>query len=321
MIQRFAPERVERSWFGGALWRVGTLEAARTLDADATALVHVDAGADHATAASAFLVALDFTQQLERLRWTLADPGATTGNLTAIVDALVVELASELATANRPGHHRGGLAAASPRLRALADGVGTTRVGTPGGDAVCDLLARLAFFADTQVGWLDRLPPWRWWRRPVATARRVRDAVDATLAAAFPADEVAAARAATDARAERAHAALRARQPDNAHHHYNAGLFFKTRGRWAEGQAANQRAIDLGDTDQPAWWNLGICAPGAPATAASSAASTVAGARCGGAHSLPRTTWCACSGVWAWPSPPRPFAQASHSTTICSVCG
>ncbi|MBK7071778.1 MAG: prenyltransferase [Myxococcales bacterium] len=66
-----------------------------------------------------------------------------------------------------------------------------------------------------------------------------------------------------DARAERAHAALRARQPDNAHHHYNAGLFFKTRGRWAEGQAANQRAIDLGDTDQPAWWNLGICATGA----------------------------------------------------------
>ncbi len=213
VIQRFAPERVERSWFGGALWRVGTLEAARTLDADATALVHVDAGAEHATAATAFLVALDFSQQLERLRWTLAEPGATLGVLTSLVDALLVELASELATVNRPGRRRGELALALPRLHALAGGVGGARVATPGGDAVCDLLARLTFFATTQVGWLDRLPPWRWWRRPVATARLVRDAVAATVAAAFPADEVAAARAAIDARLAEHRAAMQAARP------------------------------------------------------------------------------------------------------------
>lgn len=213
VIQRFAPERVERSWFGGALWRVGTLEAARTLDADATALVHVDAGAEHATAATAFLVALDFSQQLERLRWTLAEPGATLGVLTSLVDALLVELASELATVNRPGRRRGELALALPRLHALAGGVGGARVATPGGDAVRDLLARLTFFATTQVGWLDRLPPWRWWRRPVATARLVRDAVAATVAAAFPADEVAAARAAIDARLAEHRAAMQAARP------------------------------------------------------------------------------------------------------------
>lgn len=66
-----------------------------------------------------------------------------------------------------------------------------------------------------------------------------------------------------DARAERAHATLCAREPDVAHHHYNAGLFFKTRGRWAEGQAANQRAIELGDDDEPTRWNLALCATGA----------------------------------------------------------
>ncbi|MBL8623310.1 MAG: hypothetical protein JNK64_18505 [Myxococcales bacterium] len=66
-----------------------------------------------------------------------------------------------------------------------------------------------------------------------------------------------------DAIAERAHAALLSREPTNPDHHYSAGLYFKTRGRWAEGQAANQRAIDLGETGEAAWWNLGICATGA----------------------------------------------------------
>ena len=52
-----------------------------------------------------------------------------------------------------------------------------------------------------------------WWRRPVATARLVRDAVDATLAAAFSADEVAAARAAIDARLVEHRAAMKAARP------------------------------------------------------------------------------------------------------------
>jgi hypothetical protein len=46
--------------------------------------------------------------------------------------------------------------------------------------------------------------------------------------------------------------------------HYSLGLFYKTRGRFAEGQAANQRAYDLGGSDQQdVLWNLGICATGA----------------------------------------------------------
>ena len=46
--------------------------------------------------------------------------------------------------------------------------------------------------------------------------------------------------------------------------HYNLGLFYKTRGRFAEGVAANQGAASLSqeviDSHQ---WNLGICATGA----------------------------------------------------------
>lgn len=46
--------------------------------------------------------------------------------------------------------------------------------------------------------------------------------------------------------------------------HYDYGLFLKTRGRFAEGQAANQRAFDLGGHDNDSVrWNLGICATGA----------------------------------------------------------
>ncbi len=46
--------------------------------------------------------------------------------------------------------------------------------------------------------------------------------------------------------------------------HYDYGLFLKTRGRFAEGQAANQRAFDLGGQDNDSVrWNLGICATGA----------------------------------------------------------
>ncbi|MBK9031291.1 MAG: prenyltransferase [Myxococcales bacterium] len=67
-----------------------------------------------------------------------------------------------------------------------------------------------------------------------------------------------------DVTAERAHRAIATRAPDLASIHYNHGLFFKTRGRWAEGQAANQRALDLReDDDEATWWNLGLCATGA----------------------------------------------------------
>ncbi|MGH1470857.1 MAG: hypothetical protein ACRBCS_06665 [Cellvibrionaceae bacterium] len=51
--------------------------------------------------------------------------------------------------------------------------------------------------------------------------------------------------------------------PNTSWAHYNQGLFFKTRGHFAEGVKANQKAIEL--TDEPSesyQWNLGICATG-----------------------------------------------------------
>jgi len=51
-------------------------------------------------------------------------------------------------------------------------------------------------------------------------------------------------------------------EPDHAPHWYNLGLFYKTRGRFAEGVIANQRALSLDDDFKSAVWNLGICATG-----------------------------------------------------------
>ncbi|MGE0326229.1 MAG: prenyltransferase [Polyangiaceae bacterium] len=53
-------------------------------------------------------------------------------------------------------------------------------------------------------------------------------------------------------------------KPDNWQLHYNLGLFYKTRGRFEEGCAANQEAFDRGGAeDKAVQWNLGICATGA----------------------------------------------------------
>lgn len=53
-------------------------------------------------------------------------------------------------------------------------------------------------------------------------------------------------------------------EPADSGHHYNLGLFFKTRGRFREGMLANQAAIRLSETSsEAAEWNLGICATGA----------------------------------------------------------
>lgn len=68
-----------------------------------------------------------------------------------------------------------------------------------------------------------------------------------------------------DDTAERAFKRLVELDPETPFPHYGLGLFYKTRGRFAEGMAANQRAIDLaGDKASDAMkWNLGICATGA----------------------------------------------------------
>jgi len=52
--------------------------------------------------------------------------------------------------------------------------------------------------------------------------------------------------------------------PRTSAHHYNLGLFFKTRGKFEEGMTSNQTAASLADEAiDPYEWNLGICATGA----------------------------------------------------------
>ena len=52
--------------------------------------------------------------------------------------------------------------------------------------------------------------------------------------------------------------------PQKSAHHYNLGLFYKTRGRFAEGVAANRAAASLSEEAVDSTeWNLGICATGA----------------------------------------------------------
>jgi tetratricopeptide (TPR) repeat protein len=52
--------------------------------------------------------------------------------------------------------------------------------------------------------------------------------------------------------------------PRKSAYHYNLGLFYKTRGRFAEGVTANQAALGLSQEVVDSYeWNLGICATGA----------------------------------------------------------
>jgi hypothetical protein len=71
-----------------------------------------------------------------------------------------------------------------------------------------------------------------------------------------------------DDAAERANQRLLEIRPGRWEDHYNWGFFLKVRGRFAEGRAANARAIELGGDEQRVHWNLGICATGAGEAAA-----------------------------------------------------
>ncbi len=67
-----------------------------------------------------------------------------------------------------------------------------------------------------------------------------------------------------DEACEAAFDVVMALEPDRWVHHYNLGLFFKVRGRFAEGLDANLRAEALcPERDDAVLWNLGICATGA----------------------------------------------------------
>ena len=62
----------------------------------------------------------------------------------------------------------------------------------------------------------------------------------------------------------RAYRRLTELAPDTGYHHYNLGLYCKTRGLFHEGLRANQAAARLAEEPSDAVdWNLGICATGA----------------------------------------------------------
>ncbi len=63
--------------------------------------------------------------------------------------------------------------------------------------------------------------------------------------------------------AKKSYARLVELLPDTSWAHYNQGLFYKTRGQFAEGVKTNQKAIELADEISDSYqWNLGICATG-----------------------------------------------------------
>jgi tetratricopeptide (TPR) repeat protein len=67
-----------------------------------------------------------------------------------------------------------------------------------------------------------------------------------------------------DAIAESSYRKLTEIDPRNSAYHYNLGLFYKTRGRFADGVTSNQIAASLVEEAVESYeWNLGICATGA----------------------------------------------------------
>jgi len=66
-----------------------------------------------------------------------------------------------------------------------------------------------------------------------------------------------------DAIAESSHRKLAEINPQKSAYHYNLGLYYKTRGRFAEGVTSNRTAASLASEVFESYeWNLGICATG-----------------------------------------------------------
>jgi Flp pilus assembly protein TadD len=67
-----------------------------------------------------------------------------------------------------------------------------------------------------------------------------------------------------DAVTESSYRKLTEIDPRNSAYHYNLGLFYKTRGKFADGVTSNQIAASLTEGVAESYeWNLGICATGA----------------------------------------------------------
>jgi hypothetical protein len=204
VVHRFAPE-LESKFLWMKRWKVGTLETVRTLDAAAGAIVHLavedaalhaPACAESAEAAAALLVMFDFEENLSRLGRMMAAPEASDDSLDPIVDALLVDLANEIAAVVEPGW-RGGTASRAdlergcPRLAALAKSRLAADYDSLAGKTLIRLAGRLWFFAQCQVAWWEKLPPWRWMRRGTKLRSYVSRHLEQFLAGAFGEHNVA----------------------------------------------------------------------------------------------------------------------------------
>lgn len=183
VIHRFEPALRKKQWIGGR-WRVGTIETRRTLDAAAASVVHAEVGEAIAfdpsvvragAARLAVLAMLDVEQQLERLRWVLADDPPAPSVVTEILAALLAGLTGELALTMTPGSTLPrDLDQVLPRLAAVAARSGTASRESPAGVALIDFAASLWHVARCQVRWFERLPPWRWRSRSQRLRNHVR---------------------------------------------------------------------------------------------------------------------------------------------------
>jgi len=206
VVHRFTPELTSSSVWGKK-WRVGTLETMRTLDATAGSIVHAavddatvhDAGYVRSAAATVAILAMfDFGEQLERLRWTLANPGAEAHVIDQIADSLLVDLANELAVVAAPaGPPLRDLERSMPRLRAFTYGSGTAEIGSTAGASMIRLIGRLQFVARNHVTWFERVPPLRWLRRAPRIQAHVEQAIDTLLASMFGPGNLSVTREAT----------------------------------------------------------------------------------------------------------------------------
>jgi hypothetical protein len=214
VIHRFAPER-DRTSGWPRRWQVGTLEVVPTLEAAAGALVHAAAEAHELhdpafargdRAVTALLVMFDFDEKLERLR-RLLEAAVDPARLGLVIDALVLDLANELAAVLAPGwlgdSSVSELDAMLPRFTALARSELVAAYDTAGGEALRELAGRVSFLIASQIRWWEHLPPLRWARRAPLIRPRLMRHVDRFLAAAFGDHNLAQARADADAIAQR----------------------------------------------------------------------------------------------------------------------
>lgn len=197
VVHRFEP-KLESQFLWIKKWKVGTLETIPMLDGGAGSLVHValddttvhdPAYAISRDAAAALLIVFDFEEKLERLRRVGTSPDADDASLARIVDAILVDLAEELASLLAPGWRGGSsadeLAASLPKLAALAKSGLSADYDSIAGAALLRLSGRLLFLADSQVPLWEAMPPLRWMRRAPAVRSHVADQVDAFLTGAF----------------------------------------------------------------------------------------------------------------------------------------